>query len=73
MFRTYNGWDAESYMTAIGESDEPVCHFTRGFFAGAAAAIYFRTDSEHVKGEETKCMAKGDSYCEFIVKLAKPK
>jgi len=71
LFRTYNGWDAESYMTAIGESDEPVCHFTRGFFAGAAGALKFK--SENVEGVETKCVAKGDPYCEFVVKLAEPK
>lgn len=73
LFRVYNGWEAESYTTAIGKSDEPVCHFMRGFFAGATAAIYFRTDMEHVKGEETKCTTKGDPYCEFVVRMAKPK
>lgn len=69
LVRSYNGWEAESYLNAIGKSDRPMCHFTRGFMAGGVGAIILRTAD--VRGEETKCMIKGDPYCEFAVKLAK--
>lgn len=42
---------------------EPVCHFVRGFIAGVCD-VMFHGPTECF---ETKCLAKGDAYCEFRV------
>jgi len=51
---------------SYGSSREPVCHFLRGYFSGVLS---------HVCGAdvvliETKCIAKGDHYCELQAGLA---
>lgn len=38
------------------------------FYRGAIAGIFTRFFGKDVKVEETKCIAKGDPYCEFEVK-----
>lgn len=43
---------------------KPVDHVFRGFMAGAASGAY-QKDIDYI---ETKCVAKGDPYCEFIAK-----
>ena len=50
---------------AIGyeKSTKPVCHFIRGILAGAGTII-METEMHCL---ETKCVAKGDEYCEFEV------
>jgi predicted hydrocarbon binding protein len=49
---------------AVGDQEEAACHFLRGFFVGA-----FETyTGEKCSCEETRCMAKGDPYCEFRLK-----
>lgn len=40
-----------------------VCHWTRGYLAGYIGMVFGKT----VEAIETKCMAKGDSHCEFKV------
>ena len=45
------------------KSKKPVCHFVRGIFAGAATILMDRK----MGCLETKCVAKGDPYCEFEV------
>jgi predicted hydrocarbon binding protein len=45
------------------KSREVSCHFVRGYVAGISE-ILFKTNVECV---ETRCMAKGDAYCEFRV------
>ena len=45
-----------SYAT---KRKEPCCFFTTGFFNGFFTAV----KNQHVK--ETKCIAMGDSYCEW--------
>lgn len=47
-----------------GKVGRPVCHIPRGWFAGAAC-VFFEKDVDAV---ETKCVSKGDRYCEFIIK-----
>jgi predicted hydrocarbon binding protein len=46
------------------ETKEPICHFIRGFIAGVCDVIF------HGSTEcfETKCIAKGDSVCQFQVR-----
>ncbi len=45
-------------------SKEPVCHFSRGMFAGAASVIW----NEDVDCIETTCSSMGDPYCVFVIK-----
>jgi predicted hydrocarbon binding protein len=40
-----------------------VCHWTRGYLAGCMSAVF----KKHVEAVETKCMARGDQYCEFKI------
>lgn len=49
-------------------TEEPVCHFARGFIAGVCD-VMFHGSTECL---ETKCIAKGDAYCEFGVKRKQP-
>lgn len=49
---------------AVGDKEQAACHFLRGFFVGA----YETFTGEKCSCEETKCMAKGDPYCEFQLK-----
>ena len=48
------------------KTTEPVCYHFAGVFAGATSVIY-----PGVEVVETKCMAKGDQYCEFVAELPK--
>ncbi len=53
-----------SIGSALKPSSEPVDHVIRGFMAGVASFL-FNSDVDYV---ETKCVAKGDPFCEFIAK-----
>jgi predicted hydrocarbon binding protein len=44
------------------KTKEPSCHFTTGFLNG----FFYVVKNQHVK--ETKCIAAGDSYCEWEFK-----
>jgi bacteriochlorophyll 4-vinyl reductase len=55
-----NSFEAEGY----GKSDTPVCHFLRGYLAGALS-ITLNTEINLI---ETACAAKGDPNCEFQIK-----
>ena len=48
--------NCESFMI---KAEEPSCYFTTGFLNGVFSAVR----NQHVK--ETKCIAVGDSYCEW--------
>lgn len=50
------------------KSTEPVCYYFAGFFSGGAS-----TACPGLEAVETKCMAKGDPYCEFVVTFPKKK
>jgi len=50
------------------KATQPICHWTRGFMAGYLTALT-GVDVEIV---ETKCLGKGDEYCEFEVKAKLP-
>ncbi len=69
--RLYNGWEASAFLSEFGQSDEPVCPYTAGFIAGVGAGIVgaeaLKEMDDDVDCIETKCMCKGDDYCEFLV------
>ncbi|MBI2530137.1 MAG: hypothetical protein HYW05_03260 [Candidatus Diapherotrites archaeon] len=67
IWRIYNSQIAEAYLKKYGKAKWPVCHRVRGYFAGAASFVA-RVDLDAV---EVKCKAKGDSYCEFVIKKNK--
>ena len=46
-------------------AEKPVCFFKAGFFAGAVSAVR----GEKVPCIETKCHAKGDEHCEFLINV----
>lgn len=60
VIRVENSFIARGY----GISKVPVCHFLRGYNAGLAEVL----KGKELDSEETKCMAKGDKCCEFVMK-----
>ncbi len=46
-----------------GDSEVAVCHFLRGYNAGLAEVL----KGKDIDAEETKCIAKGDDCCEFVM------
>lgn len=48
------------------KTTEPVCYHFTGIWAGGANIFY-----PGVEAVETKCMAKGDPYCEFVIEIPK--
>jgi predicted hydrocarbon binding protein len=48
------------------KSKEPVCYEALGNMMGGAELIY-----PGIEGTETKCLAKGDPYCEFVFQMPK--
>lgn len=52
-----------SVAKEFGSSDRPVDDILRGFLAGAASIIF----KEEIACKETKCLSKGDAFCEFVV------
>ena len=49
---------------AVGNCGQASCHLLRGFFIGTLQTLIGGTYS----CEETKCLSKGDTHCEFILK-----
>lgn len=47
-----------------GKSDAAVCHFLRGYNAGLAEVL----KNQNLEACETRCVAKGDDCCEFVMK-----
>ncbi len=47
-------------------SKEPVCNHFAGIWAGGANVFY-----PGIESTETKCIAKGDPYCEFVIEIPK--
>jgi predicted hydrocarbon binding protein len=45
------------------KSKEASCHFIRGYIAGISETIF----KAHVECTETRCMSKGNAFCEFHV------
>lgn len=65
---TYRVQVRSSYGEDLKPSRRAVCHFIRGLLTGSLQCL---TDSrgKDVKlySRETKCVAKGDPYCEFLI------
>ncbi len=49
---------------AEGKADKPFSHFIRGIIAGFSTRLFNR----EMFAEETRCIAKGDPHCKFIIK-----
>ncbi|WP_016838136.1 V4R domain-containing protein [Ureibacillus thermosphaericus] len=68
---TWGQWvesfEAELHLKNYGLSDECVCHMLCGFASGALSYEF----GESIIAIEYKCVAKGDPYCEFKVRLEK--
>lgn len=58
--RVENSFIAHGY----GKSNVAVCHFLRGYNAGLAEVL----KGKGLDACETRCTAKGDEYCEFVMK-----
>ncbi|MEM3648742.1 MAG: 4-vinyl reductase [Thermoproteota archaeon] len=55
----------ESFECETGkDSETPYGHFTRGVLAGFFTSIF----QKEAKAVETKCIARGDPYCEYTIK-----
>ena len=61
--RVYDNFECELF----NNSNKPESFFVRGVLAGWFAGIWGLKMNE-IKAEETKCIAKGDPYCEYIIK-----
>ncbi|MEM2940788.1 MAG: 4-vinyl reductase [Thermoproteota archaeon] len=59
VIRVFDNWECSIFKG----SNEPQSHFIRGILAGFFNAIF----GEGFYAAEVKCIAKGDSYCEFIL------
>jgi predicted hydrocarbon binding protein len=51
-------------VRGYGKSTAAVCHFLRGYNAGLAEVL----KEKYLEACETRCMAKGDDCCEFVMK-----
>ncbi|MBO3839394.1 MAG: V4R domain-containing protein [Thermoproteota archaeon] len=58
--RLFDNWECELFKG----SKEPQNHFMRGILVGFLTGL-FGVETEAV---ETKCIAKGDAFCEFVVR-----
>jgi predicted hydrocarbon binding protein len=63
VMRLYNSFEAYGWLELYKKSRHPVCHAIRGFLAGAASFMC----NYDIDCKETKCLAKGDKYCEFML------
>ena len=63
MIRLYDNIECKVFE---GKKDKPVNHLIRGGLEGAFDEVY----GEKFKVTEAKCIAKGDKYCEFVIRKA---
>ena len=56
-------WDLFECMPFRNQGGRPRSHFMRGLLAGVVKAM----TGVEVMARETRCIAKGDPYCEFVV------
>jgi len=65
ILRLHNNWECNTILRSKGVQKEPQSVFTRGMLEGFFKEVFNGIDFIAV---ETKCIALGDPYCEFIVK-----
>ncbi len=56
------------FATAWGKSEKPTCYLLSGYWAGAVSEAL----EQDARCKETKCMSKGDLYCEFVIEKEAP-
>ena len=64
--RLYDSYECSYLTQQTGPSGRPRSHLVRGVLAGVFEVAFGR----EVVVREVKCVAKGDPYCEFVVKPA---
>lgn len=60
--RVYDNFECELFKG----SSHPESHFMRGILAGWFSAIW-KANIENIQARETKCIAMGDPYCEYVI------
>ncbi|MCX8183507.1 MAG: hypothetical protein N3F08_03720 [Crenarchaeota archaeon] len=63
VIRVFDNWECEMFK----EKSTSQSHFIRGILSGFFSSLF----REDVESEETKCIAKGDPCCEFILSVRK--
>jgi len=58
VLRLYDSFECEAFRC----SDRPASQFIRGHISGLISALL----NSNIRVIETKCIAKGDDFCEFI-------
>lgn len=66
--KVYGNFECELF----GNTGKPEGHLVRGMIAGFVAAIW-NVEMNDVEAGETRCLAKGDPYCEFEIKKRRRK
>ncbi|MCI0512827.1 roadblock/LC7 domain-containing protein [candidate division KSB1 bacterium] len=60
--RAWNRAEVNIFKKLYGTQEHPICLLIQGFNAGICCTIFQRK----MRSIETKCVAKGDPYCEFF-------
>ena len=63
IFQIKNSAFAKQYLAANGRPGKPIDHHIAGLLAGFMSEM----TGKDVKCEETKCIASGGPYCEFVI------
>lgn len=74
--RAHHLYEASGYLKRYGQGNKSICYTLLGAVAAAADLIFEEETSGFLENskfqaEETKCRAKGDPYCEFLVNRKK--
>ena len=56
----------ERLVLRQAKSEQPTCHYCRGYLCGAVAGV---TDAPRVVGVEVACQSMGDDLCRFVVQV----
>ena len=73
IIRAQDSYEAKGYLDAYGKADSGKCYMLRGVSAAFMDLVYggdYPDGCFQYIAAETKCQAKGDSYCEFVARKA---